>query len=139
MTNAVVFMISQVVLVLFATNRLQGAMFRSFEEMGGKYYSVGKGVMVGVVASFIITAAWIFSRVVIWTTGRRTERTPQLVTPSPVYRTARAVLRYNDTFLLAIHASFRRQHKKRWGLPGGGIEWGETAPKRQSNANCAKN
>jgi hypothetical protein len=60
MTTAVVFMISQVVLVLFATNRLQGAMFRSFEEMGGKYYSVGKGVMVGVVASFIITAAWIF-------------------------------------------------------------------------------
>ncbi len=57
---AVAVMIGQVVLVLFITNRLQGAMFRSFEEMGGQYYSMGRAVLVGVVASFAITFVWIF-------------------------------------------------------------------------------
>jgi 8-oxo-dGTP pyrophosphatase MutT (NUDIX family) len=41
------------------------------------------------------------------------------------YRTARAVLRHKDEFLLAIHSSFWARREKRWGLPGGNIERGE--------------
>ena len=41
------------------------------------------------------------------------------------YRTARAVLRHDNQFLLAIHSSFWARREKRWGLPGGGIERGE--------------
>ena len=41
------------------------------------------------------------------------------------YRTARAVLRHEDKYLLAIHSSFWAKRDKRWGLPGGGIERGE--------------
>ncbi len=41
------------------------------------------------------------------------------------YRTARAVLRFEDRFLLAIHSSFWARKEKRWGLPGGNIERGE--------------
>jgi len=41
------------------------------------------------------------------------------------YRTARAVLRFENRFLLAIHSSFWAKKHQRWGLPGGGIERGE--------------
>ena len=41
------------------------------------------------------------------------------------FKTARAVLRQRDTYLLAIHSSFWAKKHKRWGLPGGGIERGE--------------
>ena len=41
------------------------------------------------------------------------------------YRTARAVLRYEDRYLLAVHSSFWARRERRWGLPGGGIERGE--------------
>ena len=41
------------------------------------------------------------------------------------YRTARAVLRHDNQFLLAIHSSFWAKREKRWGLPGGEIERGE--------------
>jgi len=41
------------------------------------------------------------------------------------YHTARAVLRFEDRYLLAIHSSFWARKDKRWGLPGGGIERGE--------------
>jgi len=43
----------------------------------------------------------------------------------PRYRTARAVLRFEDRFLLAVHSSFWAKSEKRWGLPGGNIERGE--------------
>jgi hypothetical protein len=52
-------MIGQVILVLFITNKLQGAMFTSFEEMGGQYHSMGRAVLVGVAASFVITFVWL--------------------------------------------------------------------------------
>lgn len=42
------------------------------------------------------------------------------------YRTARCVLRFEERYLLAIHSSFWAKSDKRWGLPGGGIERGET-------------
>jgi ADP-ribose pyrophosphatase len=41
------------------------------------------------------------------------------------YRTARAVLRFEDRYLLAVHSSFWARRERRWGLPGGGIERGE--------------
>lgn len=56
---AITVMIGQVVLVLFIANKLQGAMFRSFEEMGGQYHSMGRAVLVGVIASFAITFVWV--------------------------------------------------------------------------------
>jgi len=56
------------------------------------------------------------------------------------YKTARCILfrepPHSDTttddgtpaneYLLAIHSSFWGKHRKRWGLPGGQIEWGES-------------
>ena len=51
---AIAAMIGQVVLVLFIANKLQGAMFKSFEEMGGEYYSMGRAVLVGIGASFVL-------------------------------------------------------------------------------------
>ncbi|MEM7097478.1 MAG: hypothetical protein AAF541_04400 [Pseudomonadota bacterium] len=53
-TFAVVFLIGQVVLVLAITQKLQGAMFTSFEEMGGKYFSIWRAVAIGVIASFAL-------------------------------------------------------------------------------------
>jgi len=41
------------------------------------------------------------------------------------YRTARAVLRHEGRYLLAVHSSFWARKEQRWGLPGGGIERGE--------------
>lgn len=41
------------------------------------------------------------------------------------YKTARCVLQHRDTFLLAVHSRFWRARIKRWGLPGGGVEWRE--------------
>ncbi len=42
------------------------------------------------------------------------------------YRTARAVLKHDNHFLLAVHSSFWARRERRWGLPGGRIEWGES-------------
>jgi 8-oxo-dGTP pyrophosphatase MutT (NUDIX family) len=41
------------------------------------------------------------------------------------YKTARCILYRNDQFLLAVHNSFWRAADRRWGLPGGQIEWRE--------------
>ncbi len=42
------------------------------------------------------------------------------------YKTARCVLRHDDCFMLAVHSSFWARKERRWGLPGGRIERGET-------------
>jgi len=41
------------------------------------------------------------------------------------YKTARCILYRGDQFLLAVHNSFWRASDRRWGLPGGQIEWRE--------------
>ena len=41
------------------------------------------------------------------------------------FKTARCILRCNDQFLLAVHSSFWSRPNRRWGLPGGNIEWRE--------------
>ena len=41
-------------------------------------------------------------------------------------KTARCILYRDDAFFLAVHSSFWRSKKPRWGIPGGGIEWRET-------------
>lgn len=41
------------------------------------------------------------------------------------YKTARCILHRDGDILLAVHSSFWRKTPRRWGLPGGGIEWGE--------------
>ncbi len=58
-TTAIMLMIAQVLVVLAIANKLQGAMFTSFEEMGGKYHSMGRAVLVGVLASLVLTFAWV--------------------------------------------------------------------------------
>jgi NADH pyrophosphatase NudC (nudix superfamily) len=42
------------------------------------------------------------------------------------FKTARCILYRDDEYLLAIHSSFWYRREKRWGLPGGQIEWGES-------------
>ena len=42
------------------------------------------------------------------------------------YKTARCILYRNDEFLLAVHGRFWRARNRRWGLPGGQIEQGES-------------
>ncbi len=42
------------------------------------------------------------------------------------YKTARCILYRDDEFLLAIHGSFWGSSHRRWGLPGGQIERGES-------------
>ena len=42
------------------------------------------------------------------------------------YKTARAILYREDRYLLAVHSSFWAAQERRWGLPGGRIEWRET-------------
>lgn len=45
----------------------------------------------------------------------------------PRFKTARCILYRGDSYLLAVHNRFRFHTQKRWGLPGGQIEWGESA------------
>lgn len=45
------------------------------------------------------------------------------------FKTARCILYRDDEYLLAVHSSFWYRRDKRWGLPGGQIEWGETPRK----------
>lgn len=42
------------------------------------------------------------------------------------YKTARCILYRDNEFLLAVHSSFWRAKHRRWGLPGGQIERGES-------------
>ncbi len=42
------------------------------------------------------------------------------------FKTARCILYRDDQYLLAVHSSFWYARERRWGLPGGQIEWGET-------------
>jgi len=42
------------------------------------------------------------------------------------YRTARCVLYREEEYLLAVHSSFWGMRRRRWGLPGGRIEPGES-------------
>ena len=42
-------------------------------------------------------------------------------------KTARCILRHGNHVLLAVHSRFWRKKNRRWGLPGGGIERGESA------------
>jgi 8-oxo-dGTP pyrophosphatase MutT (NUDIX family) len=42
------------------------------------------------------------------------------------YKTARCILWSGERFLLAVHHSYRPFNPKRWGLPGGRIEVGES-------------
>jgi 8-oxo-dGTP diphosphatase len=42
------------------------------------------------------------------------------------YKTARCILYRDDRYLLAVHSRFWRTANRRWGLPGGQIEWGES-------------
>ena len=41
-------------------------------------------------------------------------------------KTARCILYREDEYLLAVHSSFWGVKRRRWGLPGGQIEWGES-------------
>ena len=45
---------------------------------------------------------------------------------APRFKTARCILYRNGTYLLAVHSSFWYRRDRRWGLPGGQIEWGES-------------
>ena len=42
------------------------------------------------------------------------------------YKTARCILYRDDAYLLAVHSRFWRVSNRRWGLPGGQIERGES-------------
>jgi ADP-ribose pyrophosphatase YjhB (NUDIX family) len=42
------------------------------------------------------------------------------------YKTARCILYRDDRYLLAVHGPAWRRTPRRWGIPGGQIEWGET-------------
>ncbi len=52
---AIILMFVQIALALVVVNKLQGAMFASYEKMGGKYYSNWRAVLVGIGASFALT------------------------------------------------------------------------------------
>lgn len=45
------------------------------------------------------------------------------------YKTARCVLHHQGEILLAVHSSFWGRTQRRWGLPGGNIEWREDPEK----------
>lgn len=59
---AIVLMLLQITTVLLVANKLQGAMFASYEELGGRYYSNWRAVVVGAIAAFVlmITSVLIF-------------------------------------------------------------------------------
>ncbi len=42
------------------------------------------------------------------------------------YKTARCILYRDNEYLLAVHTSFWGKQHRRWGLPGGQIEFGES-------------
>jgi len=44
----------------------------------------------------------------------------------PRFKTARCILHRDGRYLLAVHSSFWGARTRRWGLPGGRIEWGES-------------
>ena len=48
------------------------------------------------------------------------------MTRHPAYKTARCILHRGNEYLLVVHASFWRDKDRRWGLPGGQIERGES-------------
>lgn len=54
---ATILMFLQIALVLLVANKLQGAMFASYEEMGGKYHSNWRAVLVGIAASLVLVFA----------------------------------------------------------------------------------
>lgn len=62
---AIAIMIGQVMLVLAITNKLQGAMFASFEKMGGNYHPMRRAILVGIGASFVLTFGWILIIVLV--------------------------------------------------------------------------
>lgn len=64
-TTAIVLMIAQVLVVLAIANKLQGPMFKSFEEMGGKYHPMRRAVLIGVLASLVLTFAWVLLVLVV--------------------------------------------------------------------------
>jgi len=64
-TTAIVLMVAQVLVVLGIANKLQGQMFKSFEEMGGKYHPMRRAVLVGVLASLVLTFAWVLLVLVV--------------------------------------------------------------------------
>ena len=74
-TTAVITMVGQVVLVLVIANKLQGAMFTSFEEMGGAYHPMRRAVLVGIAASLVLTFALVILAVVLGT-GAQPQATP---------------------------------------------------------------
>ena len=43
------------------------------------------------------------------------------------YKTARCILSSADRYLLVVHHAYLPRQRGRWGLPGGRIEWGESA------------
>ncbi len=43
------------------------------------------------------------------------------------YKTARCILWSGERFLLVVHHAYLPRQRGRWGLPGGRIEWGESA------------
>jgi hypothetical protein len=67
-TIAISMMIGQVVTVLAIANKLQGPMFKSFEEMGGQYHPVRRTILVGIGASFVLTFGWVLF-ITLFTSG----------------------------------------------------------------------
>jgi hypothetical protein len=46
--------IAQVFVALLAANKLQGGMFKSYEEMGGIYHSMSRAILIGLVPLFFV-------------------------------------------------------------------------------------
>tara|TARA_X000000368_G_C22939044_1_gene671245 strand:- start:278 stop:712 length:435 start_codon:yes stop_codon:yes gene_type:complete len=56
-TTMIAVNMGQVVLALIVANKLQGKMFSSYQEMGGKYYGMGRVVAISIIASIVFTVA----------------------------------------------------------------------------------